>query len=80
MVVVRWPGKTRGSPAMAGGFACPFFWVFFLGTCPAELREAKKTNKDSRRRHTNTFMQQLYHLSLEVSQRIAMIFAKDRED
>jgi hypothetical protein len=41
MVVVRWPGKT---PA-AMGFACPFFWFFFLGTCPAELREAKKTNK-----------------------------------
>jgi hypothetical protein len=42
--------KTRGAMGFACRFACPdersgTRGFFFLGTCPAELREAKKTNK-----------------------------------
>jgi hypothetical protein len=50
MVVVRWPGKTRGAMGFACRFACPdersgTRGFFFLGTCPAALRQAKKRTK-----------------------------------
>jgi hypothetical protein len=66
MVVVRRPGKTRG----ALGFACPFFWFFFLGKQKKRTNELAEgttlsqsctslhnppTNKKSRQRQPSSF-------------------------
>jgi hypothetical protein len=71
MVVVRWPGKTRG----AMGFACPFFWFFFLGK---QKKRTKKLAEGIRKRLCNSTTQCVKSIAKEP-QRFSQRIAEKRE-